>query len=155
MYKKKEQIKTNVFDLANYLIEKSHQEKQEINNTRLQKLLYYSQAYFLVKNSKQPLFNEPIEAWDYGPVIPDLYFEFRQFAYENLPLSQKATKNKLTEKQLKTLDFIFNKYKNQSANQLSQQTHAEDPWQKRFQNFDFSLNRITNQDLYKYFHNKF
>ncbi|WP_284928633.1 Panacea domain-containing protein [Candidatus Phytoplasma sp. AldY-WA1] len=149
---KKNQI--NIFDIANYLIEKAHQENQEINNTRLQKLLYYAQAYYLVNNNKQPLFEEPIEAWDYGPVIPDLYFEFRKFVFNKIVKSSKATNNQLSIKQKETLNFVLYKYKNKSTNELSKQIHEEDPWQDRFENFDFTLNRITNDDLYNYFYKK-
>ena len=39
---------------------------------KLQKLIYYSQAWSLVWDEK-PLFAERIEAWANGPVCPDLY----------------------------------------------------------------------------------
>ena len=47
-----------------------------IDNLKLQKLLFYSQAVSLVINEKA-LFNEPIEAWDYGPVIRKVYNTYK------------------------------------------------------------------------------
>jgi uncharacterized phage-associated protein len=53
------------FEAAKYIIN-----SLPVDNLKLQKLLYYSQAVHLVLNGKLPLFNEAIEAWDYGPVVP-------------------------------------------------------------------------------------
>lgn len=66
---KTENKKINVFNCANFLINAMTKRNLNLNNTKLQKLLYYAQAYHLVKNNQTPLFNEPIEAWDYCAVL--------------------------------------------------------------------------------------
>jgi|SRR6516225_8231636 hypothetical protein len=57
-----------VFDVAAYILGK----KGEMTAWKLQKLVYYSQAWSLVWDLR-PLFAERIEAWPNGPVCPDLY----------------------------------------------------------------------------------
>lgn len=49
-----------------------------ISNLKLQKILYLIQAYSLIQ-TKRPCFSEDIEAWDFGPVIPDVYRKYKQF----------------------------------------------------------------------------
>lgn len=72
------QLLYNAIDVANYLIKKSIDEGKYISNIKLQKLLYYLQARFLVEKG-QPLFNNTIEKWYYGPVVPDVYHEYKSY----------------------------------------------------------------------------
>jgi uncharacterized phage-associated protein len=58
----------DVFDVAGYIL----QQKGQVTTWKLQKLVYYSQAWSLVWDER-PLFQERIEAWANGPVCPDLY----------------------------------------------------------------------------------
>jgi uncharacterized phage-associated protein len=44
----------------------------DITNLKLQKLLYYCQAWSLVFTG-QALFAERIEAWVHGPVVPSIF----------------------------------------------------------------------------------
>ena len=65
----------NVFRVAFKICENSG---WTITNLELQKILYIAQM-FSIGQRGQPLFNETIEAWDYGPVIPDVYHKFKSF----------------------------------------------------------------------------
>lgn len=62
----------NVLDVCRYVINYSNDKDYDISNLKLQKLLYFIQAYFLI-NKNETCFNETIEAWDFGPVIPKAY----------------------------------------------------------------------------------
>ena len=44
-----------------------------LSNLELQKLLFLSHRTFMGRNDAEPIVNEGFEAWDYGPVIPELY----------------------------------------------------------------------------------
>ena len=70
----------NVIQVANWLIEKANNTENGdfITNLKLQKLLYYLQGYYLAVFEK-PLFDVEIEAWQYGPVVPNAYYEFNAF----------------------------------------------------------------------------
>ncbi len=61
-----------VFDVAAYILEK----KGIMSTMKLQKLVYYSQAWSMVWDEK-PLFEENIEAWANGPVVRDLFYYHR------------------------------------------------------------------------------
>ena len=65
-------------DIAKYIINHEHEEGREISNLRLQKLLYFIQAKFIVETGK-PCFSDPIEAWDFGPVVTSVYHEYKLF----------------------------------------------------------------------------
>ena len=59
--------------VANYII--SH--ASNVTNLKLQKMLYYIQGFALVRLG-HPIFNDYIEAWSYGPVIPSVYYMFKE-----------------------------------------------------------------------------
>ena len=59
-----------------------------IDPLKLQKLLYYANGHYLAEHDGTPLINEYFEAWDYGPVIPTVYYEFRE--YGNNPIRRFA-----------------------------------------------------------------
>jgi len=64
----------SVFDVAAYILERCG----EMSTMKLQKLVYYSQAWSLVWDD-EPLFEENIEAWANGPVVPSLYNRHRGY----------------------------------------------------------------------------
>lgn len=66
-----------VFDVANFFVEWANKSEEEhMGNLRLNKLLFYSQGQHLARYGK-PLFNDPIEAWVYGPVVPPIYQKYK------------------------------------------------------------------------------
>ena len=64
--------------VANYIIEYSNKKGYPINNLKLQKLLYFVNARNIVENDS-PLFEESMEKWQYGPVVPSVYHEYKRF----------------------------------------------------------------------------
>jgi uncharacterized phage-associated protein len=91
---------------------------------KLQKLVYYSQAWSLVWDEK-PLFPERIEAWANGPVVRELYERhrgvFRVDRWEGDPTI-------LTIDERETIDKVLEFYGKMSSQQLSDLTHLENPW---------------------------
>ena len=74
------QKEKNCFSVANYLLSYAKKRNSSVDNLKLQKLLYYAQAWHLVFRGK-PLFRERIEAWVHGPVVPLIYREYRKYGY--------------------------------------------------------------------------
>ena len=67
--------KTSVFDVAEYILGKhavEHPDNPEMTTMKLQKLIYYCQAWSLAWDG-DPMFPEEFEAWASGPVVPTLY----------------------------------------------------------------------------------
>ncbi|MGI3136397.1 MAG: Panacea domain-containing protein [Candidatus Phytoplasma vitis] len=149
----------NVFDVAQFFVKKD----QSINKTKIQKLLYYAQGYYLAKYNKV-LFQESIEAWPYGPVIPAVYAETlkQEFQKQNFQLSSvsfdfssKMTNLPLTDEQEKILYQVFKDFGHMSASQLSEQTHNESPWKDTYNtNKLYSNCPIPSAVLYSFFRNK-
>lgn len=115
-----------VFDVALYILTQSPQKK--IPSMKLQKLVYYCQAWSLVWDDK-PIFRNKIEAWANGPVIPSLYKEHR-LLFEVKTQNIKGDVSKLTACQKETIDAILDFYGDKSSQWLSDLTHMESPWQE-------------------------
>lgn len=64
--------------IANYVIYYSKKRKLEMNNLKLQKILYYIQSCFLVEKGYS-IFGDQIEKWKLGPVVPSVYHEFKGY----------------------------------------------------------------------------
>lgn len=113
----------NVFDIANYILEKHG----AVTAMKLQKLVYYAQAWSLVWDEK-PLFDEEIQAWANGPVVPALYVTHSgQFKVETIP-GGDATR--LTEDEKETVDGVLEFYGGMTSQNLSALTHRENPWRE-------------------------
>ncbi|WP_430787303.1 Panacea domain-containing protein [Actinoplanes sp. G11-F43] len=108
-------------DVAAYVLSR----RGPMSAMKLQKLLYYAQAWHLVWDDR-PLFDEHIEAWANGPVIPALYAEHRgQFSIEVWP---SGDPDGLSEGERESVDVVLEFYGDMTAHQLSELTHREGPW---------------------------
>ena len=111
----------NVHDVAKYIIE----QLGEITTMKLQKLVYYCQAWSLVWD-EEPLFPEKIEAWMNGPVVRELYDQHKgRFRVKKW---NKGDISKFKDYQKETVDSVLNFYGNKNSQWLSDLTHKEDPW---------------------------
>jgi uncharacterized phage-associated protein len=68
-------------------------EREPIDQMKLHKLVYFAHGWNLGLFD-QALIDEEIEAWDYGPVVPSLYHEFKEFG--SRPITEVATKYEMT-----------------------------------------------------------
>lgn len=97
-----------------------------MSNMKLQKMLYYQQGYHLAAFGT-PLFDEDIEAWMYGPVVPSVYDHFKGFGAGGIaPETDQPIS--LTEEEESLFHDVFNAYINFSAIGLMEKTHGESPW---------------------------
>ena len=68
-------------DFANYLIWSAKEKfNKGITNLQLQKFLYFAYVKYLIRNNEK-LFNDPIEKWQYGPVVPSVYHSFKDYGF--------------------------------------------------------------------------
>src|SRR5262245_19575381 len=90
-------------EVAYVFLKWAYSEGEIISNLKMQKLLYYAQAWHLVFFNK-PLFKEEIEAWDLGPVVSEAYQEFKSFGNDPLNYELDGTEEKpFTKPQLEYL----------------------------------------------------
>ncbi len=111
-----------VYDVVAYILA----QKGPITAMKLQKLVYYSQAWSLVWDEKF-LFKNRIEAWANGPVCPALYQRHKgQFKVHRLPIGDGR---KIRGEEKETVNAVLSYYGSKSSQWLSDLTHSEPPWQ--------------------------
>lgn len=102
-------------------------EREGITNLKLQKILYFAQAYYLAKLGK-PLFKESIEAWNYGPVVPEIYHKYKR--YKNNAIISTKDNSTLTDEDKQNLNKIWESFGAYSASRLVDIVHSHTPWQE-------------------------
>jgi uncharacterized phage-associated protein len=161
-------------DIANYVIKKAIDSKKPVSNLKLQKILYYLQARFLV-DTGNPLFNDDIKKWKYGPVVESVYHEFKNNGSSPITnvLSQiyveYDNEGKISDIQIKQFDEndisaedrrvidqtieVLNDY---GAFELVDKTHRQPIWQDyeyAILNFPQSVGPYTNNEIKEFFEN--
>ncbi|MBA1381446.1 Panacea domain-containing protein [Pseudomonas brassicacearum] len=122
--------------IANYFLDLAAANGEKITPMKLQKLVYYAHGWY-AGNTHQPLIDETVEAWQYGPVIPSLYREFRH--YGSGYIKTKATEATFTgvyevpipaDPNVRAfLSNVWNSYGKYTGIALSEMTHASGtPW---------------------------
>lgn len=76
LYKAEDVAKYFIY-LGSQQVVGDNKEREGVTNLKLQKILYFAQVYFLAKIGK-PLFADPIEAWEFGPVVPNVYHKLKK-----------------------------------------------------------------------------
>lgn len=95
-------------DIANYLIDKCSSDNLPISNLQLQKILYYIQKDFL-KFTNIPAFNDEIEAWQFGPVVPNVYRHYCGFGAMKIDVTLPSLKIIEVEDRIRINDVIKQK----------------------------------------------
>lgn len=111
-----------VYDVANYILSA----RGPMTAMKLEKLIYYCQAWSLVWDDK-PLFAEEIQAWANGPVVPVLYVRHRG-SYQVDKDIVGGNASTLTNEEIDTIDHVLSFYGDKSSQWLSDLTHSEAPW---------------------------
>src|SRR5882762_4780465 len=119
----------NAIDIAKHILKLSNPEVGDIiSNLKLQKLLYYTQGFHFAMTD-EPLFKEDIYAWQYGPVVPEVYHEFKYLGSGAIPVPEDQG-IQLDEKISELIADVFNVYGQYSALKLMDMTHNETPWKE-------------------------
>ena len=118
----------NVHDVADFFIELARQsEHDDITPLKLNKLLYYAQGLYLAKTGT-PLFDEPIEAWNLGPVVPVIYHKYKACGRNPIESDETDVAELFTDDEYSTLLDTAREYGIYSASYLVDKTHTETPW---------------------------
>lgn len=129
--------------IANAILKLSEPEIGDVvTNLKLQKLLYYTQGFYLAIYNK-PLFKEDILAWEHGPVVREVYKEFSSFGAESIKVPEE--KIELTKRERELIASVWKVYSQFSAWKLRDMTHNEKPW------VETKKNEIISHDLLKSF----
>lgn len=113
-----------VFAVAKYILDK----KNDITAMKLQKLIYYCQAWSLYWDEEE-LFEEDIQAWANGPIVPSLYEKHKgMFKIGGRLFEEDLEIAKLNETEIETIDKILEFYGDKSAQWLTDLIVQEEPW---------------------------
>lgn len=150
-------------EVANFVLDECDALGLVPTHISLQKIVFFCHAWHLVEFGK-PLVKHAFEAWDYGPVLPYLYREFKKFG--SSPVTSRATKmNRFSGKQetaridlpfenTKFLKMVIRFYAKLSPSQLVELSHCEDgPWAKVW-NHEEAINpgmKIDNANILSYY----
>lgn len=120
------------FQAADYLLSRAAAEgKQDapdlMTNLKLQKLLYYAQGFSLAIAGHR-LFPEDVVAWQYGPVVPEVWRKFRDYEAKPIPEPKSLELDGVAAQELELLEDVYSVYGQFSAWKLRDLTHTERPW---------------------------
>lgn len=116
-----EEMFYNANDIAHYIISECYRRNKPISNLKLQKMLYFAWVEYY-KETSTPLFYDYICAWQLGPVVPDVYYEY--CSYGGRPICELNFTN-IDEVDSEILDRAIDKYIDKSASTLVNKTHAQ------------------------------
>ena len=156
----------NVLDVCRHVINYSEEKDYGISNLKLQKILYFIQAYFLLeKKDHTPCFHEKIEAWDFGPVIPKAYQEWAKYGSCDIPLIESYMvidkdniwnsyrvqyhDDVIDEDDKKLIDRVIDKFADYAATDLVSLTLCQRPWKDAYN--PYQINEITTNAIRRYF----
>ena len=122
----------DVMAVANLFLHLAEEQANQMNgdlmtDLKLQKMLYFAQCWFLARHGK-PLFNNRIEAWNHGPVVPDVYEAYKTYGCNPLHAAP-VNYDQFTTDEFSTILDVFAFYGKYSASGLRELSHKSgSPW---------------------------
>lgn len=145
--------KNKVVSVAEYFLNKIDPEAGEsVTPLKLQKLVYYAQAWSLV--FYKSLFEEDFQAWVHGPVIPSLYIHFKEYGSANIPKVFSFDSSVFENEEITVLDLVWSVYGKYDAKYLERLTHIEKSWldaREGIGHDERCINVISKEEIKKYF----
>lgn len=156
----------NVLDVCRHIINYSEEKDYGVSNLKLQKLLYFVQAYFMLeKRDHAPCFHEKIEAWGFGPVVPEAYQEWAQCGSCDIPKIESYMvidkdniwnsyrvqyyDDIIDENDKELIDRVIDLFADYTATDLVSLTLCQGPWLDVYEEGQY--NEITTDALWRYF----
>lgn len=117
--------------ISNNILERAFRDKISVSPMKLQKIMYFVASEY-AKNTGEPLFQEPFEAWKYGPVLRSIYREFKPFGGYSITkfatqdaLGNTYRANEALDPQLRVaIDTVWTTARDRTAVELYQLTHV-------------------------------
>lgn len=139
----------STLDVARYIIDRCNKKGYFVSNLKLQKILYFVQAEFLVVLNT-PCFFESIEAWEFGPVVPEVYHKYKMYCGGNIPSIKPIHSSGINGDTQKLINGVIDECCQYSASKLTEIVHHQSPWKNAYQRKD---NTISNTVIKEYFLN--
>ncbi|KUR71540.1 MAG: DUF4065 domain-containing protein [Negativicutes bacterium] len=123
--------------VANKFLELAQDDARGLTPMQVLKLVYIAHGWSLGIHGR-PLIEQSVQAWQYGPVIPDLYHAMKGFGggfvAGYLPSRAYETPDRLTGQEARLIEDVYRLYGHMTGIQLSRITHAENtPWSMTYE----------------------
>lgn len=136
----------DVLDVSSYIINYCHANNISITNLKLQKLLYFCEASYLIEtHESSACFDEQILAWPYGPVVKSIYNMYSNFKNSEITVRPKLNSKLKNEKVIETTLEVLSPY---NAYVLAEMTHSHWPWIRAYKKGSNTI--ITKRSIYDY-----
>lgn len=138
----------DAIEMSNYVIRYLKHNNQDVNHLKLQKLLYYIEAWNMVFLNN-PIFTDDIEAWQHGPAIRSVWDHFKKYSilYDELPVCEACSCTMSNEQRAVTND-VLDEYGDKTGYYLENLTHSEEPWKKARKTSEQIINKQFMKQFY-------
>ena len=128
-------------DLAHYIVEVAHYMKDPVSNLKLLKIMYFIHRDFSDHNKKL-IEDQEFEAWTYGPVIPQVYYEFS--IHVARPIRPTWPHKSNAKEPIKGIRKRIEEYVKKLPWELVQESHRDDgAWKKVYR--EYSREKISHE----------
>lgn len=142
-----------VMDVCRYIISYCNKKDYPLSNLKLQKLLYFIQAYFLL-TFNHPCFRENIEAWDFGPVVPEAYHTYKIYGAHSIPYvfydPYHDGEDVISEDDKRSIECVLDRFARYTSTELVAATHRQAPWKNVYNPYERHI-IISNESIKTYF----
>lgn len=140
----------SALDIARYVTGYCDRKGYYVSNLKLQKILYFIQAEFLV-TLDIACFREIIQALTFGPVVPQAYQEYKKFGSSNILMDYQTEGIMKTEEDERLVKGIVDQCDEYSAAESMKFTYNQSPWLNVYRKYH--NNPISNQSIKEFFEN--
>jgi uncharacterized phage-associated protein len=135
--------------IANSFLKIAKESNKQLTNMQLQKLVYFAHGWHLALTG-EPLLADAVKAWNFGPVIPQLYNSLKTYGNDCITDMIKRKDSLTDEPEIveetqseyvkKLVQRVWDVYGHLQGLQMSNLTHAKDtPWDKTWNREKFSV----------------
>lgn len=122
----------SALQVANEIIKEGRAVGLQFTQMQLLKLVYIAHGWYLAATNT-PLIGDEIQAWKYGPVIPNLYSEISKYGSNPIPGEILCVDGSFDSTSKRVINFVVRNYGKLSAFKLSEITHGTNtPWSKTY-----------------------
>lgn len=147
----------NISDVITWLLS-----RDSMSPKKLQKLLYYAYSWTLALENEDinqldnKLFNRDFEAWVHGPVVADVYHDYKKYGFNDIPKVENSN-IVFSDDVEDILNQVWDIYGHYTGNELESMTHQEEPWlecREGLSPIEPSRKKISNKTIFSYYLNE-
>ena len=147
---------------ANYVINRVNEYNEKYPNARismtckrLQKLLYFSDVFFMKQNNGESMFRDEFYAWPSGPVIPSVYYGFMKYQSGVMSPIEEENDGILTEQMIRAIESVLEETWEMDTLDLVDFSHVDGgPWRKHYCEVDPNHEQIIpKSDIFAFYKN--